>query len=674
MNPIYRWYWIGRGMGWRNVPRRAGFLALRKLGAERRALPPGEATPETWRKALVPEYRAEAAADSWQQRARKFLIDPERAPAMRQAMMALAPDDCWRENVTEQVDRLEHGELKYFGRRYYHVGSPARFLYDPIHDVDWASGDSAASIDSLDARRKDIKCVWEASRFSVAFALAREYVRNAAPQASELFWRHFEAWDAQNPYGLSVNWNCSQESSLRVMAWIFAACAMLDAPASTPERLHRLTQLAWYTGRQVAFNIGYALSQQNNHVFSEATLLWTLGLLFPEFQAAKSWRDKGRRILIAAADRQIYEDGSYIQHSASYHRVMLDDSLWAMRLGELHGDPLDEMRGPISRAVRWLQEMIDPNTGRLPNYGPNDGAQVLPLSCCDYLDYRPVVQAGHYLLNRKRCFEQGIWDEQAVWLGGTEVLHSPVDRVQRSAQFSGTSGGYYTLSGPRTWGMIRATKYRDRPHQADMLHFDLWSQGTNILRDGGSFLYNGDQPWKDWFPSTAAHNTVEIDGVDQMVRGPRFLWLLWPAARVLANTTSSDGNSSVFEAEHDGYGRLASPVTHRRRIERTGDRYFVRDELLGAGKHQVALRWRLCDDAWRQSANTFSLADGDRQYSVTIGPLPSGFTVRLARGEESPRPEGWESTYYAERKPSPTIIVSGSAQLPLTLETTIDVE
>lgn len=660
-------------MGWRNVPRRVGFLAWRKLGAERRALPRGEATADVWRRALVADYRPEQSLERWRQRAQGFFFDPARAPAMREALTRLVPESCWNAQVTEQVERLEGGELKYFGNQYEHVGAPARFLFDPLQQVDWTSGSAAAEIDSLDASRGDIKCVWEASRFSVAYALARDYVRHGSAHAAELFWRHFEAWDAQNPYGRTVNWNCSQEASIRLMAWIFAACATLDAAATTPERLHRLTQLAWYTGRQVAFNIGYALSQQNNHVFSEAALLWTLGLLFPEFRSSAAWRDKGRRILIGAAERQIYSDGAYIQHSPSYHRVMLDDSLWAMRLGELHGDPLAAMKPPIARAIHWLQQMIDPMTGRLPNYGPNDGAQVLPLSCCDYLDYRPVVQAGYYLLNRRRCYDPGVWDEQALWLSGPEAIRSTVDRFQRATHFAATEGGYYTLSGPRTWGMIRATKYRDRPHQADMLHFDLWSEGTNILRDGGSFLYNGSQPWKDWFPSTAAHNTIEIDGVDQMVRGPRFLWLLWPEARVLANSHAGDGSGSLFEAEHDGYRRLASPVTHRRRVERTGDRYLVRDELLGAGRHQVALRWRLCDEAWKQDGNTFTLTDGDRHYAVTIGPLPDGFSPRLARGENSPRPEGWESTYYAERKPSPTIVVSGTADMPLVLETTIEV-
>lgn len=673
MNPLLRAFWIARAVGWANLPRRVWFLAQRKLGVERLALPPGEAPPEALRQEFVADYDPQDACQHWQRRAAKFFFDPARAEATRAALGAVVPEDDWDADVGEELRRLAQGELQYFGHRYHRVGWPARFQLDPIHDVEWPSGKPAAKIEQLDPRATDIKCVWEASRFTVAYALAREHVRHPDSPAADLFWRHWEAWDAQNPYGLSVNWSCNQEASFRLMAWLFAACATLDSPAATPQRLHRLTELAWYTGRQVAYNIRYARSQKNNHALSESAMLWTLGHLFPELRSAAQWREQGRRILIAEVQRQVYEDGSYVQHSLSYHRILLDDCLWAMRLGQLCDDPLESLAAPVGRALDWLLEMIDPSTGRVPNYGPNDGSQVLPLSCCDYLDYRPVAQAVHYLLRRKRCFARGPWDEQTLWLFGVEALQADVLQHARSPHFAATSGGYYTFSGPRTWGTIRAHKYRDRPNQADMLHFDLWSAGENILRDGGSNLYHGAPPWPRYFESTAAHNTVEVDGADQMIHGPRFLWLRWVEGKVLENTHSADGARSTFVAEHYGYRRLAAPVTHRRRIERNGDRYRIHDELLGSGEHGVALRWRLCPGAWRQEGNAFTLQQGERTYVVAIGALPAELSVALVSGQTEPRPEGWESLYYADRQAVPTIVVQGQTALPWSLETAVEV-
>jgi hypothetical protein len=672
MNSLLRWYWIGRALGWENVPRRVRFMAMRKLGAERRALPPGEVPADFWQNVFTSDYRAEDAAQHWRKRASRFFIDPERAPAIRAALPQVVDDALWQASVTDQVERLPCGELKFFDHRFHQVGWPVRFHFDPINDCEWPEGVPASQINQLDPRRQDIKCVWEASRFSVAYALAREHVRDPDSPAAALFWELFEHWDAKNPYGLSVNWSCSQEASFRFMAWLFAACATLDSPAATPARLHRLTQLVWYVARQVSFNIDYARSQKNNHALSEAAGLWTIGHLFPELRDADAWREQGRAVLIAETHRQIYDDGAYVQHSLNYHRVMLDDCLWAMRIGELVGEPLEPIAERVSKATDWLLEMVDPRTGCVPNYGPNDGSQVLPLACCAYVDFRPVAQAAHYLLHRKSHFAPGPWDEKTLWLFGSEALTAGMRVAPRAAHFDAKSGGYFTLSGPRTWGMIRALKYHDRPHQADLLHFDLWCDGENILRDGGSFHYHGVKPWPDYFMSTAAHNTLQVGNADQMIRGPRFLWFHWAAARVLRNTHSADGSESLFEAEQDGYRRLRPPVTHRRRIARSRDRYHVTDEALGAGKSELSLRWRLAPGTWQQAGNTFRLSDPAREITITIN-APSGMTTQLVSGQTDPAIEGWESLHYADRQPVPTIIVRGSTTLPAKIETTIEI-
>ena len=45
------------------------------------------------------------------------------------------------------------------------------------------------------------------------------------------------------------------------------------------------------------------------------------------------------------------------------------------------------------------------------NYGANDGALVLPLTSCDYRDYRPTIQASVYASTGERCLPAGRWDE-----------------------------------------------------------------------------------------------------------------------------------------------------------------------------------------------------------------------------------------------------------------------
>ena len=113
----------------------------------------------------------------------------------------------------------------------------------------------------------------------------------------------------------------------------------------------------------------------------------------------------------------IYEDGSYIQHSFNYQRVFIECLVWAFRLGELNNEAFStESKQILGRAVEFMLRFCDPATGRMPNYGSNDGSLVLPFSSCDFLDFRPSLQAAHYLVNQCSYFGKGIWDEQSQWL------------------------------------------------------------------------------------------------------------------------------------------------------------------------------------------------------------------------------------------------------------------
>jgi hypothetical protein len=470
MNRLIQAFWVGQALGWENVPRRIWHIAKGKLGVNRRRLPGGELESGELRNQFVADYRADDALDHWRRRAERFFVGPRTIEPLRDALGHVVDEGTWQATAWEQVASLPRGWMRLFNHIDAPVGWPPDFNRNPLHGIAWPTGEHWSAYQQFDPELGDLKCVWEASRFSVAYLLARDHVRQADSAAANLFWQLFDAWDKQNPYGLTAQWACGQESTFRLMAWLFAACATLDASTADAPRYHRLTQLVWYTARHVEENIVYARSQKNNHAVSEAVGLLTIGLMFPELRRADQWKSQGRRILIEELGRQVYADGSYVQHSVNYHRVMLDDVLWAFRLAALHGQPLDELRESLGRAVDWLTEMVDPRCGQTPNYGANDGAQVLPLSTCDYTDFRPVIQAGNYLLRGTRTYPPGPWDEQMIWLGGADSLTAPVVEKKRSAHFSAPLGGYYAFAGESSWALTRVHSYRDRPGQADMLH------------------------------------------------------------------------------------------------------------------------------------------------------------------------------------------------------------
>ena len=171
---------------------------------------------------------------------------------------------------------------------------------------------------------------------------------------------------------------------------VTAFFALEDAESTGPEQKKLSENIVFESAKRINANIGYALSQKNNHGISEASGLFTAGILFKK----NKWLTKGKLLLETQAKELIYNDGSFSQHSMNYHRLMLHAFLWAIQIGRVNGvefstETIDRMHS----AGQWLLGIYDPVSGKAPNLGSNDGALLFPIGKSDYLDYRPTIQA-----------------------------------------------------------------------------------------------------------------------------------------------------------------------------------------------------------------------------------------------------------------------------------------
>ena len=570
-----------------------------------------------------------------------------------------------------QADALLRGIWIYFGAMPVEAGFPPNWHRNPLTGEQAPSDRHWANIP--DFAFGDVKLVWEASRFSCVYTLVRAYALTNDEKYPEAFWSLVEDWAQDNPPQLGPNWKCGQEASFRLMAWCFGLYAFLNSPHATPERVSNLAAMIAVTAERIEANIDYALSQNNNHGISEAVGLFTVGTLFPEFRQAESWFARGRTLLESQARTQIYDDGAYVQHSMNYHRVMLQDYVWAARLGEINRAPFSEaVYTRLLRSTEFLDAVTDPVSGQVPNYGNNDGTQVLPLTDCEYADFRPTLQASYYLCSRQRRFAPGPWDEGLIWLFGESALTSPMRPAK--LHVISPSSGYYLMKGRESWAMIRCAEYRDRPAHADQLHLDLWWRGLNVAIDSGAYHYNAPPPWDTAFSSSAAHNTVIVDRQDQMRRFSRFLWLDWAKGQEIKH--KKDGDSELWAGEHDGYRRLG--VTHRREVERDGDSWTIRDQLFGRGEHTVRLHWLLADFAYDVNPGTGAIrlhtskgmvqlhteASAPAQFSL----VRSGVNIASTESGEELSARGWTSPTYASKAPAISLVLEASGKLPICFE------
>lgn len=591
------------------------------------------------------DYRNQAAPS--------FFFKPGDRSAYRNILTAW--DNKSEHNPLKQSIALGQGEFTYFGHTKLQIGFLPDWFFNPFTHQRHVLKQHWSQIPDFGVG--DIKVIWELSRFGFVYTLVRAYWRSGDERFAEIFWKLVEDWQLQNPPQIGPNWKCGQEISFRVMALCFGLYGFLQAEITNASCVTSLARMIAVSGERVEANINYALSQQNNHGISEALGLWTIGLLFPEFKAAQHWKELGQSILEKLAHSLIYDDGSFAQHSVNYHRLMLHDYLWAVRLGDLNGQSLSsETKERIGKACEFLFQLLDERTGSPPLYGQNDGALILPLNNCGYHDFRPVVQAIQYLTMGTRCFANGPWDEDLLWLFGEEALKASVISLKKK-DLAAKEGGYYTLHGKESFVFIRCGQFKHRPSQADMLHIDLWWKGQNIAVDPGTYSYNAPQPWDNPLAHTACHNTVSVDSQDQMERAGKFLWLPWLKGKVNCICRSSAGHLVYWEGSHDGYGKLRPSVDYHRGILKLGeDFWLVVDILDSAGYHNYGLHWLFLNVPfkWDREIRKLYIDTEAGFYYVQIGSMNRHLSCSLVQGDEG-SPRGWRAPYYYYKEPTLSI-------------------
>ena len=588
----------------------------------------------------------------------------------------------------EQAGEILEGRVRLFG------GEPTPLqLSIPGPLAHWTAYETGLNLPGVE----DIKFVWEPGRFGWAYTLGRAYWLSGEERYSQAFWKFTETfWDA-NPAYQGPHWSSAQEVALRLMALVFAAQVFATSQQATPERLVRLAQSVAEHATRIPVSLAYARAQNNNHLLSEAAGLYTAGLALPDHPHAQRWKDLGWKWFNRGLQSQIDADGGYMQHSTNYHRLVLQLGLWIDSLSGEQGRHLPEAsRSQLAKATRWLFRLLDRTSGQVPNLGPNDGAYILPLTVQPFEDFRPILQAAGQAFLGEALLEPGPWDEMALWLPGNPLPAKPDEPARNPQAEWPEKPARLELPSGDSWAYLRAASFRDRPGHADQLHLDLWWRGLNLAQDAGTYLYNGQSPWDNALARTAAHNTVVLDGQEQMTWAGRFLWLDWSHGTILHSEKAPEGFWTSLTASHDGYQRLG--CVHRRSVSAGKDEWLIQDELLpvnqpeaaGDGPHTFQLHWLLPDWPWtlkpqadedqlalqlKSPHGWVNLVVSASRGEIEGASLPQTVQLTLVRagkclsGSQIPNPTwGWVSPTYGVKIPalSATYLVVGN--LPICLE------
>jgi hypothetical protein len=562
-----------------------------------------------------------------------------------------------RDRALASAEEVCRGRVRLFG------GEPV-----PLNLEIGASDEHWESLEKMPPE-EDIKLIWEPARFGWALMLARGYAFSGDQAFAREFWgRTLHFLQVHPPY-LGRQWQSAQEVAIRLMVLVFCDRVFATAPSSTPGNRARLWQAVAEHAVRIPPTMVYARAQNNNHLLSEAAGLFTAGAYLPSHPEADRWLKTGWRWLNWGFQHQISEFGTYTQHSVNYHRLMLQIALFTDHIRRDSGQPEwpQETRARLAAGTRWLWALTDPETGRAPNLGANDSAYLFPLSSQPWDDFRPVVNAAARAFLGQSVYEQNDLNEMGEWF----KLAAPFQSTQPIPQ----APDMLRLDSDQGRAFIRAAHFEDRPSHADQLYIDLWWRGVNIALDPGTYLYNAPPPWDNALQSSKVHNTLTVDGQEQMTQAGRFLWLDWAQAEVIAHTLDENGRLAWVSAEHDGYQHLGA--RHQRKLAQTEDGWLVTDTVFPTDKsdlkyHEVNLLWLLPDWHWSFESKGALRLDGP-DFSLRLA-IAGGEHLNLVRAGETlhgnipAKPVwGWQSPSYSIQVPALQLIAVTIGRLPIEL-------
>ena len=352
-----------------------------------------------------------------------------------------------------------------------------------------------------------------------------------------------------------------------------------------------------------------------NHLIREATALAAAGIAF----GSRSMKYAGLRLLAGAVGRQILPDGGHEERSPSYHLEVLTDLAEVRSLlpaNHPFGDSLGHVLGGMAD---FAASFCHPD-GELPLFNDCSPWPVRVTAFLRALGLEPrprsrFPESGYYIL--------GTGDTALFFDAGPP---SPPDLP---------------------------------PHaHCDLLSFEASVGGRRLLVNSGTADYARGS-WRDYWRSTRAHNTVEVDRQEQSE--------VWHSFRMARRASPSDveaietDDGEIVTAAHDGYRRLSPGVVHRRTVARWPPGWVVVDSLEGAGRHTFRSFLHLHPATSHTELHGTHLLERGGSL-LRVCPL-GGLPVSLVDARREPL-ENWFAPGLGKREPGRALVMEATVTLP----------
>jgi hypothetical protein len=447
-------------------------------------------------------------------------------------------------------------------------------------------------------------------KFAYGLDLAAAAEATGEPRFATAWERLVSSWIRQVP----PDHDRSEVTARRILNWIYAWQRFGNCSRGLSRALERSI------GDQLE-HVRANLAPERNHRTLELYSLLVAALALPRLDPDGSLLE----LAVAELDRNLATDfradGVHREASTHYHMIALRSFAGARENARRYGVRLPPgFDARLSLACDFALHCRRPD-GQIPMLSDSDGG-----------DYAELLALAGDALDR----------DDLRWAGSRGRRGRPP--AATAADFP--AGGYFVQRSG--WGdgdrflIFDCGPLGDGGHgHYDALSVEAFAGGRPLVVDPGRFTYSEQPPnLRRWFRSTAAHNTVCVDGLDQtpytrgrpplsVARAPFLGRARTPAVDVLAG----EAHSPAYDA------------VHRRRIALVHGRYWiVEDRLHGDRAHRYDLRFHLAPDAQGKT----SVADD----GTVVAP---GLALAILGAGRPALEPGWVAPRYGHRLPAPVV-------------------
>lgn len=515
----------------------------------------------------------------------------------------------------------------------------------------------------------DVKVPWELSRCQHFTCIGQAYWLTGDERYAREFVGEVNDWIASNPLAHGVNWACTMDVALRAISWIWGFYFFAESAACISQEFRwNLLGSLFLHGEYVAGNLEIS-EVRGNHYLAEGLGLVFLGAFFSTSRTGKRWLETGKRIVCGEIQSQVSEDGVDFEQSTSYHRLATEAFLTAFLLLRIRGeDPPAHVWDRLERMLEFVEAYTKPD-GRAPLIGDADDGRIQKLGLQSINDHRYLLSTGAVVFRSGELKQSaGRFWEESFWLLGPPGVDAygrlPVTRRPvRSAAFP--RGGFYVMRGDQMHVVIDCAEVGMRGRGGhghnDILSFEMFLNGFNLITDCGAYLYTASREWRNKFRSTRFHNTLQVDGeeLNRFVH-PDELWRLRYDAIPTEVTWETIEGGARLRAGHLGYTRERRDIVHYREAalnEGSGLLVF-RDRVVGTGLHRLTWRFHLDPEVIAE------LCGADVRFSSRG--REAWFHILQADDLTELRLEkGWVSPSYGVKTETSVLIAEAAVPLPV---------